>query len=205
MIPRRWSWPVLALSSALACAVAMAQPAPPHPPSPPRAVAVYELDPVNSRLQFEVRTRVGQRLRGEFPRYEGLVDLLPDGRHRVRLRVSTASAEIPGKPRYTGWMRGDSFFDTLRHPWMEFVSEPYPADALARGGQLRGHLTLRGATRAETLDVEPAACAHPGRDCPIEVHGDIVRSHYGMDDWQVVLSERVRFSMQVWLREAGAR
>lgn|SRR5690606_10702287 len=176
-------------------------------PAPPvqQAVTLYELDQAHTRLEFEVRTRLGQRLRGEFPRYEGLVDLLPDGRQRVRLRVSTAAAEIPGKPRYTGWMRGDSFFDTLRHPWMEFVSDPFPPHALAQGGKLHGHLTLRGATRAESLDVEPAACERPGLDCAVQVHGDIARARYGMDDWQVVLSERVRFTMEVWLREAGAR
>lgn len=191
---------VLALWPALAAA-AVQEPAAVAAP----AVTLYELDTVHSRLEFEVRTRVGQRLRGQFPRYEGLVDLLPDGRHRVRLRISTASAEIPGKPRYTGWMRGEAFFDTLRYPWMEFVSDPFPPDALARGGRLHGRLTLRGATRGEVLEVQPAPCARPGLDCAVQVEGDIVRSDYGMGDWQLVLSERVRFTMQVRLREAGPR
>lgn len=198
---RRWLL-ALALLPATAGAAGLA---PPPPAQAGPAVTLYELDRQQSRLEFEVRTRLGHRLRGQFPRYEGLVDRLPDGQHRVRLRISTAAAEIPGKPRYTGWMRGDSFFDTLRHPWMEFVSDPYPPDALADGGQLHGRLTLRGATRPESLDVAPAACARPGLDCAVQVRGDIVRSRYGMDDWQVVLSERVRFSMQVWLREAAPR
>jgi len=97
----------------------------------------------------------------------------------------------------------DSFFDTVRHPWMEFVSDPYLPDTLAHGGQLHGRLTLRGTTRPERLDVAPAQCARPGLDCAMEVHGDIQRGRYGMDDWQVMLSERVRFTMQVWLSEAG--
>ncbi len=172
---------------------------------PPAGLVLYELDPELSQLQFEVRTRLGQRLRGLLPRHEGLVERLPDGQHRVRLRISTAAAEIPDKPRYTGWMRGDSFFDTLRHPWMEFVSDPYPPDALARGGQLQGRLTLRGTTRPEALTVEPAGCARAGLDCVLHAHGDIQRSRYGMGEWQMVLTERVRFTMDVRLREAEAR
>ncbi|MFO7338361.1 MAG: YceI family protein [Lysobacteraceae bacterium] len=159
------------------------------------------VDPARSHLGFEVRTRVGHRLGGEFPRYEGLVERLADGRHRVRLRVATAEAVIPGRPRYTAWMRGEHFFDTLRYPWMEFVSEPYDPAVLAAGGPLRGHLTLRAHTHAEVLEVAPAACARPGRDCPVSVRGDIDRGRYGMADWRMVLSDRVRFVMQVWLRE----
>lgn len=198
---RRW---LLALAL-LPAAWSIAGPAAPVRAGLPleHAVRLYRLDPERSLLEFEVRTRLGQRLRGQFPRYEGLVERLPDGRHQVRLRISTAAAEIPGKPRYTGWMRGDSFFDTVRHPWMEFVSDPYLPDTLAHGGQLHGRLTLRGATRPERLDVAPAQCARPGLDCAMEVHGDIQRGRYGMDDWQVMLSERVRFTMQVWLGEAG--
>lgn len=196
---RRW---LLALALLPAAAGAL----PPVPaPAPAPELTLYRVDPEHSLLEFEVRTRLGQRLRGQFPRYEGQVDLLPDGRQRVRLRISTAAAEIPGKPRYTGWMRGDSFFDTLRHPWMEFVSDPYPPGALADGGPLRGQLTLRGATRPEHLEVEPAQCARPGLDCLVQVRGDIQRSRYGMNDWQVMLSERVRFTMQVRLREADPR
>ncbi|HET6397054.1 MAG TPA: YceI family protein [Pseudoxanthomonas sp.] len=172
------------------------------PPEPAPAVAMT-IDTARSHLGFEVRTRLGQRLEGVFPRHEGLVERLPDGRHRVRLRVATVAAEIPERPRYTAWMRGESFFDTLRHPWMEFVSDPYEPRALAEGGALHGRLTLRGVTRAEALELEPAACPRPGLDCPVEVRGDIERSRYGMDDWRVVLSDRVRFLMQVWLKEAA--
>ena len=74
----------------------------------PRPGAPLLIDTQRSQLEFEVRTRIGQRLQGVFPVYEGLCEVLPDGRHQVRLRLSTAAAEIPDKPRYTAWMRGDS-------------------------------------------------------------------------------------------------
>ena len=59
-------------------------------------------DTTHSRFGFEIRTRFGQRIEGEFPRFEGWLTLLPDGRHQVRLRMFTAYVQIPGKPRYTG-------------------------------------------------------------------------------------------------------
>ncbi|MBD9370486.1 YceI family protein [Xanthomonas sp. XNM01] len=167
----------------------------------PAPLPVERIDETRSTLGFEVRTRLGQRLEGRFPRFEGSVDTLPDGRHRVRLRIATAAAEIPRGPRYTDWMRSDRFFDTVRHPWMEFVSDPYPATLLRTGGELRGTLTLRGIHKEETLDMQPATCARPGHDCDVVVEGDIRRSRYGMDDWQLALSERVRFVMQVRLAE----
>ena len=191
----RWWCGCLLLGQALS---ALAQAPQPRPGAP------LLIDTQRSQLGFEVRTRIGQRLQGVFPVYEGICEVLPDGRHQVRLRLSTAAAEIPDKPRYTAWMRGDSFFDVLRHPWMELVSEPYQAETLADGGELVGRLTLRGNSRAESLRIGPAECARPGLDCPIAVNGDIARSRYGMDDWQIAVGDRVLLRMQVWLKDNPA-
>ena len=181
---RAQAW-LLGVLLALGPAVpAMAEP--PVPPVPPST-----FDSARSWLGFEVRTRFGQGVAGEFPRFEGVVEHLADGRHRVRLRVATGEAVIPGRPRYTAWMRGGSFFDTVRHPWMEFVSEPYLPALLVEGGTLEGALTLRGVTRPQRLEVRPSACARPGLDCGIQVSGSIDRSDFGMREWQFALTDRV--------------
>jgi polyisoprenoid-binding protein YceI len=158
-------------------------------------------DTARSRLEFQVRTRLGQRLQGVFPVFDGVCEVLEDGRHQVRLRVSTAAAELPGKPRPTAWMRGEHFFDAVRHPWMEFRSEPYWPQALAEGGALRGRLSLRGVVRDEELQVLPARCARPGLDCAVAVGGTLERSRYGMDDWQIALGNEVQLRMEVWLKD----
>lgn len=157
----------------------------------PEARAQVAIDEQQSWLGFEVYTRFGQRVAGEFPDFEGGIEPLPDGRQRVRLRVATSEALIPDRPRYTAWMRGVSFFDTVRHPWMEFVSEPYAPDLLREGGALRGQLTLRGVTRPQRLQVLPAACERPGLDCAIQVDGSIDRNDFGMREWQVALADKV--------------
>ena len=145
-------------------------------PAPATASRSVAFDTANSWLGFEVRTRFGQRMAGEFPRYEGVVEHLPDGRHRVRLRVATSEAVIPDRPRYTAWMRSQSFFDAIRHPWMEFVSEPYAPELLRDGGVLRGRLDLRGINRDEELTpreqevVKLVAEAHTNKEIAAILH-----------------------------------
>ena len=166
----------------------------------PQAHAQARFDDGQSWLGFEVYTRFGQRVAGEFPSFQGVVEPLPDGRQQVRLRVATSEAVIPDRPRYTAWMRGASFFDTVRHPWMEFVSDPYPADLLRKGGPLHGRLTLRGVTRPQRLEVLPAACARPGLDCGIQVNGSIDRSDFDMRQWQLALADKVWLLASLQLR-----
>lgn len=180
------------LSCALLPFVALASAQEPAPPS-------LLFDTARSDLGFEVSTRFGQHLNGDFPRYEGHVEHLPDGRRRVYLRVATSEARIPGRPRYTSWMRSASFFDTERHPWMEFVSDPYPPELLREGGPLDGTLTLRGVSHRERLQVAPSPCDRPGHDCDILVRGGIERSHYGMREWQVALADEVQLTVRVRL------
>lgn len=170
----------------------------PPPAGPERPLRI---DTQRSHLGFEVRTRFGGQIAGVFPEYEGTIHVLPDGRHQVRLRIATGAAAIPGRSRYTAWLRGDHFFDAASHPWMEFVSGPYVAGSLSAGLVLDGHLTLRGVTREEQLQLAPAACQRPGLDCAVWVSGEIQRSRYGMDDWRLVLSDSVLLRMQVWLRD----
>jgi polyisoprenoid-binding protein YceI len=163
---------------------------------------VLLLDTQHSRIGFEVRTRFGQRIEGVFPQFEGRIEVLSDGRHQVHLKMFTRSVEIPGKARYTGWMRGEEFFDAGRHPMVEFDSLPYWPDTVAEGGDIEGRLTLRGVSHPESLRVEKAQCARPGYDCDVVSRGTVQRGRYGMDSWQLALSDRVTFVLRARLSEA---
>ena len=160
------------------------------------------LDPRRSRIGFDVRSRIGQRIEGNFPHFEGRIEVLSDGRHQVHLKMYTRSVEIPGKERYTGWMRGEDFFDAQRHPAVEFDSLPYDPDTVAQGGDIQGRLMLRGVSHPEVLRVERAACDRPGYDCDVVSRGTILRGRYGMDNWQLALSDRVTFVLRARLSEA---
>ncbi|MCL7715765.1 YceI family protein [Stenotrophomonas mori] len=166
------------------------------------AAQPLQFDTTHSRFGFEIRTRFGQKIEGEFPRFDGWITVLPDGRHQVRLRMFAEYVEIPGKPRYTGWMRGEEFFDVQRHPLVEFESDPYAPEIVGQGGDVRGRLTIRGVSRREVLHLQEPECASPGYDCDLVSRGTIQRGRYGMDSWQFALSDRVTFILRTRLTGA---
>lgn len=166
-----------------------------------QAASRRDIDPERSRFEFELRTRWGQKLLGEFPRFEGHVVDLPDGRQRAEVSLHSADIQVIDHPRYTEWARGKSFFDAATHPLVRFVSDPYAKDSLAQGGVLQGTLEMRGVSRRQTMQVQPAACANPGRDCEVVATATLNRSDFGMDDHKLTIGDRVVFVMRTRLLE----
>lgn len=155
------------------------------------------IDPAASGIGFTLKTRWGQTLAGDFPRYDGEIATLPDGRHQVRLSLSARDVEIKGSNRFTKLTRGDGFFDAERFPRVEYVSDPYPAALTRDGGDLGGLLTIRGVQRREVFTIRPAVCDRPGVECDVIASGSIDRNDYGVDRWGFALSSRVVFTMRV--------
>lgn len=168
----------------LACTCAVAQ------------VPVARIDPA-SRVGFVLTTRWGQALQGRFGPAEGEVQELPDGNRQVRLRIDARTIEIVGHPRYTAITRGPRFFDVARYPDLQFHSDPYPLQLLHDGGALHGLLRIHGVQRRARFDLQPAACADPGRDCDILATGSVRRGDFDLDGWRVALRNEVRFQLRV--------
>ena len=192
--------PVLPLPLAL-LVVLVTLPAAANDQAPPPAQQL--LDPEYSRFGFELRTRWGQPVEGTFPRYEGSVVLLPDGRRQVSIRLATASVDVAGSQRYTRFARGPHFLDAPNHPWVEFTSEPYAGELVRAGGPLRGTLTLHGVSRPETFTLMPSTCQRPAHDCDVVAQGRVDRSDYGLQSWRWAVLDEVRFNLRVrWKAEA---
>jgi polyisoprenoid-binding protein YceI len=166
------------------------------------ALAV-EIDPVASKIGFTLHTRWGQALQGGFPDARGEVAELPDGRHQVRLRLSTRTVEILGHPSYTRLTRGSGFFDAERFPEIDFVSDAYSPQLLRSGGGLPGMLTIRNVSQREVFTILPARCERPAHDCDVIASGSIDRGDFGMDRWNFAVSDRVLFSLRVRVRSQG--
>jgi polyisoprenoid-binding protein YceI len=162
-----------------------------------------EIDGVASRVGFTLQTRWGQVLEGRFPTVHGQVSELPDGRHQVRLLLSTRDVEIVGHPGYTRFTRGGGFFDADHWPQVEFLSDAYAPALLQQGGPLTGTLRIRGIHRREAFVIRPAGCAQPGVDCDVVANGTIHRGDYGMGRWRLALSEEVAFSLRMRVRRDG--
>lgn len=172
----------------LACAAVPAQ-----EPMP----AQRGFDTQHTRFRFDVRMRWGQQIGGTFPRHEGALIRLDDGRQQVRVRIDARAVQVAGPARYSTYARGPRFFDAERHPDIEFVSDPHPPALLREGGALRGTVLLHGARRVETFEVEPARCPRPGEDCDIVARGRVSRAAYGMDAWSAALADKVLFTLRV--------
>ena len=168
---------------------------------PASPVAAQALDPARSRIDFELTTRWGQTVTGYFPRYEGEVVQLPDGRHEVRIRLATASVEVAGSRRYTRFARGERFLDAEHHPWVEFRSDPYVGELVRSGGPLYGTLSMHGVSRREAFVLAPSDCARPARDCDVVAQGRVLRTDYGVESWRWALTDDVNFRLRVRLRE----
>jgi polyisoprenoid-binding protein YceI len=170
------------------------------------AACAQDFDQARSRIGFELQTRWGQRLEGVFPDFDGNVETLPDGRHRVLIDLRAASVEIVGHPNYTSFSRGDGFFAAGRYPEIRFVSDPYPASLLRAGGDLHGVLEMHGVRRRQVFAIAPAPadCARPAHDCDLRAAGSVRRGDYGINAWQIAVRDRVRFVLRVRLAaEAG--
>ncbi|HEU4812874.1 MAG TPA: YceI family protein [Xanthomonadaceae bacterium] len=164
---------------------------------------VLPFDTTHSRVGFRLHTRWGQHLRGEFPAYEGEVRVYPDGRRDVRMRLDSTRMHIVGHGRYSRWAKGPDFFDVADFPVIRFVSETYDATLLREGGALHGTLTMRDISRPVRFILEPATCEQPGIACDVVASGEVDRTDFGMDDWQVAVGDTVRFELRVRTAEAA--
>lgn len=167
--------------------------------------APARIDPVASRVGFNLQSHWGQTFTGSFPRHFGEVVPLPDGGHQVRLRLFTREVEIAGHPAYTRFTRGVGFFDAAHWPYVEFASDGYGPALLLEGGALGGTLSIRGIQRRATFVILPSTCARPGFGCDVVASGSIRRSDYGMSRWKFALSEQVLFSLRIRLLNEHAR
>jgi polyisoprenoid-binding protein YceI len=114
----------------------------------------WEIDASHSGIQFSVRHLVIAKVRGHFTRWSGTL-LVPDGdfaQATVDAVIDASSIETGVADRDTH-LRSADFFDVAAHPEITFTASRFEP----RGevdGRLFGTLTIKGISRAVTLDVE---------------------------------------------------
>lgn len=161
--------------------------------------AEYRIDGLRSEARFDLAISRQRDVTGRFNDIDGRVRQLDDGRWQIELHLAADTADIPGHPYYTRILRGRGFFDAARHPQVKFVSQPFDAERLRRGGRFEGDLTLRGITHREQLQLQPAECANPMHGCALRVAGSLLRSRYHSDGFRNIAGNQVnyRFSLLV--------
>ena len=104
----------------------------------------WSVDPVHSRVEFEVAHNGVQTYRGGFSDYD--VRLVGSDDGSVAVEGSAKVASITGEDQLYGHLQSPEFFDAERHPEVKFRSTGVE---LGDGGELTvtGELTIRDTTR----------------------------------------------------------
>lgn len=113
----------------------------------------WQIDPTHSQILFSARHMMVSKVRGEFTRFQGTIDLdeaRPD-QTRVDIAIDAASIDTRMEAR-DNHLRNPDFLDVENYPTIDFVSRRVErvGDDHAR---LVGDLTIRGVTKEVTLDV----------------------------------------------------
>ncbi len=170
----------------------------------------YAVDPVHSRVNFEVRHLGISTFRGGFSVYDGLVEVGESGIERIEGSIDVASVQVP-EQNLVGHLLSPDFFDAENHPKGNFVStsiEEVDAETL----KVEGELTLRGVTRPVSVDVviEGAGVGLDGSSViSLEARGEVNRNDYGIswgatvETGAAVVAEKVRLVLAIEAVKAG--
>ena len=162
----------------------------------------WEVDPTRSTVGFGVRHLLMTKVRGRFGDFEGLIRCDSRGVASIDGRVGAASIDT-GDPRRDARLRSEEFFDVARHPTMTLSAVSPPAksgDAL----DVRGILTIRGASAALTLQVDWAERSlDHGEERRIRANGVVSRRDLGLQ-WDsafaaggLMIDDRVALELDV--------
>lgn len=115
---------------------------------------VWQIDQDHSSVGFKVRHMMVSNVKGDFAKFNGVVDIDKKDvtKSKVSVTIDTASVST-GVGKRDDHLKSADFFDVNKYPTMTFVSRK-----VTRAGKDRvkvaGFLTLHGVTKEVVLDVE---------------------------------------------------
>ena len=103
----------------------------------------WQLDPVHSRVEFEVAYLAGT-FRGQFREVEAELSV-SDGQTALEGRAKVASVDVKDETQSTH-LQSPDFFDAERHPFLTFAARDIVLDGEGKV-TADGELTIKGVTR----------------------------------------------------------
>ena len=170
----------------------------------------YGIDPVHSRVGFEVRHLGISTFRGSFSDFSGAIEVDDGSIESIEGSIVVGSVDVPDKT-LAGHLVSPDFFDAENYPQGGFRSTSIEA---AGEGSYRviGDFTLRGVTRQVELQVDVEG-AGPGMDgtpvLSLAAAGVIDRTDYGIswgatvESGAAVVAEKVKLVMSIEAVKAG--
>jgi polyisoprenoid-binding protein YceI len=112
------------------------------------------IDPSHTHIGFSVKHMMVSTVRGQFTRYEGTLDLNTEDLSQSHIK---GEIEVPSidthEPKRDEHLRSNDFFDAANHPKILFESTKIE-HVEGSDYKVSGNLTIRGVTKAITLDAE---------------------------------------------------
>lgn len=160
----------------------------------------YQLDPVHTRIAFQVDHAGFSRAIGTFSGATGTLRFDPRDWTTATLEVEIPLASLDlGDPTWRERVLDRTFLDAGAQPTARFTStrvEPTGDDA----ARVFGDLTLRGTTREVALDVRLNALKrHPltfKRTAGFSATGRLLRQDFGMTAWERLVGAEVTLQIE---------
>lgn len=155
----------------------------------------YRLDPVHTRVAFQVSHAGFSNPIGTFAKATGTLDFDPDDWSTARVVVELPIATLDlGDTAWQGKILDRTFFDATRFPTARFTSTRVERGA-GQHARVTGELTLHGVTQPLVLEVDLNALRrHPltfKRTAGFSARGQLSRKAFGMGAWEQVVGDVV--------------
>lgn len=110
----------------------------------------YKVDPMHSKVRFDIAHLVVSTVEGDFKDFEGNIDLKDKfEKSSVKATVEVSSVDT-GVKRRDDDLRSPEFFDVKKHPKMTFESTKI--EGTPEHFKMTGKLTIKGVTKVVTFD-----------------------------------------------------
>ncbi len=117
-------------------------------------MATWAIDPAHSSAEFAVRHMMVTTVRGNISKITGTLDFDSANPNASAVEATLPAAEIfSGVEDRDNHLKSADFLDVENYPTITFKSTKIEVDG-TDSGKITGDLTIRGITKAVTLDVE---------------------------------------------------
>lgn len=119
----------------------------------------WQIDTSHSNINFTVRHMMISKVRGQFEKFEGIVNFDPDQPENTTVDISIdINSLTTNEEQRDNHLKSPDFLNAAEYPVMNFKSRKV-AQLDEDSGKLYGDLTIRGNTQPVILDVEYAGQA----------------------------------------------
>ncbi|MGH6853713.1 MAG: YceI family protein, partial [Methylocella sp.] len=154
--------------------------------------SLWTVDPAQTRITFVIDAVGWPQTTGQFTKFQGKIAIDFDNPRASKVSFKVAANSVDaGSSSLNDFLRGESFFNVAKYPYISFVSTRVEKTD-ARHAHVAGNLTMLGVTRPINLNVEvDRKLAGAGRRAGFKATGTIDRRDFGMNSGYPVISEAV--------------